>query len=156
MYYRGARRGWQVEKGGQLIVSGNNIVTDLYSPKAPKGSADFAEKTLGITNTTELGRFGKGAVKVDVIRNLEGKIMKYSNTLGRNNYIVEKADVLEPVDGAYYDPILYFSDSGKTAGIIVDRGKGTVAILSIPFETFLDAGQAATLMKELLKEIEPE
>lgn len=142
-----------VQKGGQLIVSGNNIVTDLYSARAPKGSAEFAASTLGIENTTAQGRYGNGSVKVDVLEGIAGMNMAYSNTLRRDRYIVEKADVIEPVEGAAYDPVLYFGDSGKGAGMIVDRGKGTVAILSIPFEAFLDSDMASRLMKEILNEI---
>lgn len=143
-----------VEKGGRLIVSGQNIVRDLYSSKAPRGSAEFAENTLGIANTTDSIRCGNGTVKIDVLEGMAGKSLKYSNSLRKDHYIVEKADIIEPAPGAEYDPIMLFSDGGATAGIIVDRGKGTVAVMSIPFESLLDSEQAAQLMKEILKEIE--
>lgn len=141
-----------VSKGGNLIVSGQNIVSDLYSPSAPKGSADFAETTLGLTNSE--GRYGNGKVKIQILDGMEGETMQYSNTLRQDHYIIEKADELQPVEDASYDTILTFSDSGKPAGLIIDRGKGVVAIMSIPFETILDETQAKRLMREILKEIE--
>lgn len=141
-----------VEKGGKLIVSGQNIVSDLFSPKAPAGSEDFAAKTLGLSNTSATNKGGK--VKGEFLRGVNGQTVNYSSTLNRDNYIVEHVEVLEPAAGVPADVFLTFPDSGQAAGIIVDRGKGTVAVMSVPFETILDKKLASTLMKELLIEME--
>lgn len=141
-----------VDKGGRLIVSGQNMVSDLYSPKAPKGSADFAVNTLGLGNSSDRSKSGK--VNGAFLQGINGKSLGYSSSLNRDNYIIESAEVVEPAEGIPADVFLTFPDSGKPAGYIVDRGKGTVAVMSIPFESFLDSSLAAQLMKALLTEIE--
>ena len=93
-------------------------------------------------------------MKVDILESMQGATLSYSNSLRKDNYIVETADILEPSDYVDYDPILFFPESGKKAGLIVDSEKGTVAILSIPFETFLDRQEAARLMTAILRDIE--
>lgn len=142
-----------VEKGGHLIVSGQNIVTDLYSAGAPKGSAEFAEKVLGIGDTSA-SRSHSGKVRVQGLKKTNGETLSYSNSLRKDNYIVEHADVLQPAPGISGDTFLTFTDTGEKAGIIIKRGKGHVAVMTVPFETFLDSGAASRLMRDIVDEIE--
>lgn len=142
-----------IEKGGALLVSGQNIASDLYSEKAPAGSAEFASRTLGI-GASSASRSHSGNVKVSNLGRANGESLSYSNSLRKDHYIVEQADILHPADGVRADTFLTFSDTGDSAGLIVERGKGIVAVMSVPFESFLEAGQAARLMKALLEELD--
>lgn len=142
-----------VEKGGQLIVSGQNVSSDLFSEKASERSGEFAEKTLGLSDSSS-SRSHSGKVKVNDLGRLRGETMEYSNTLRKDHYIVERADILAPAEGVQAKPFLTFSDTGDIAGMIVKRGRGTVAVMSVPLESFTDAEQAAMLMKELLNAVE--
>lgn len=143
-----------VERGGDLIMSGQNIVSELYSESAPAGSETFALEILGLSNS-EHSHSRSGRVKVKSIdRNrLDGEVMSYSNTLRKDHYIVEKADVLLPLEGVEATPFLTFSDTGETAGLLLSRGRSKIAIMTIPFETFLDSHQSSLLMKSILSEM---
>ena len=141
-----------VEKGGRVIVSGQNISSDLYSEKSDIESRVFAEATLGLGESS-YSRSNSGKVKVSALNPLRGDNLAYSNTLRQDHYIVERADILVPAEGVDATPFLTFTDTGDTAGLIVERGKGKVAVMSIPFESFLDSFEAARLMRALLDEI---
>ncbi|MCH5218803.1 MAG: xanthan lyase, partial [Muribaculaceae bacterium] len=138
-----------VEKGGHLVVSGQNVATELYSERAPRGSADFAVRTLGLADSSA-SRSHSGKLKAMEGR-LRGESLAYSNTLRKDRYIVESADILVPAEGVKAETLLTFSDTGEAAALRMDRGKGSVVVMSVPFETLLDAGQAAQLMRDLLE-----
>lgn len=141
-----------VEKGGRLIVSGNSIASELYSARAPKGSAEFAAGTLGLADSSS-SRSHSGKVLVGSLRGATGESLAYSNTLRRDRYIVEQADILAPAEGANARTFLTFTDTGDSAGVISEKGKGAVAVMSVPFESLLDDYAAALLMKGLLEEL---
>ena len=142
-----------VEKGGELLVTGQNVMSELYSEKAPEGSADFAVSTLGLADSSS-SKSHSGKVKVSDLGKLSGETIGYSNTLRQDRYIVEHADILVAADGVKAKTILNFTDTGDAAGLIVNRGKGKVAIMSVPFESLLDVSQSGRLMKEILDELQ--
>lgn len=142
-----------VQKGGQLIVSGQNVSSELYSENAPEGSRDFAVKTLGLADSSQ-SRSHSGKLRIGSIGRMGGETLTYSNTLRPDKYIVEQADILLPADGVRAKTFLNFTDTGDVAGFISERGKGRVAVMSVPFESILDRSKAASLMKAILEEIE--
>ncbi|MCH5214604.1 MAG: xanthan lyase [Muribaculaceae bacterium] len=139
-----------INKGGDLIVSGQNIVSELYSDHAGSEGREFAESVLGLSDTSEATRGKGGKVKVSGLgRNLSGESITYCNTLRKDHYIVEQADVLEAVPGVQAEQILSFGD-GSAAGLAIKRGKSDIMVMTIPFESITEADKAARLMKELI------
>ena len=134
-----------VGKGGDLIVSGQYAVSDLYDSRSSKADREFAEEILGAAEPeTDTLKSGK-------IRDIQsGKSISYSSTLNRSHYIVEQPDILIPAQGADIQKILTFSDSDRTAGHIVKNGKGRTAVITVPIESMTDAKERAALIRNLL------
>lgn len=133
-----------VDKGGDLIVSGEYIVSDLYDTRSTQSDRDFATEMLG-AETPESDDMKSGR-----LRDTNGKVINYSATLNKDRYIVEKPDVLVPSGEVRTTEFLTFSDSGRRAGHLVDRGRGRVAVMTVPFESLTDGAQRTGLMKKIL------
>ena len=138
-----------VAKGGKLIVSGQNIVSELYGYRANSDTRKFAEETLGITEGGSSNAYS-GKAKVDELGyGLKGASLRYSNTLNKDNYIVEKVDVLVPAEKVKSKTFLTV-DGNEAAGLLIQNGKARTALMTVPFETFLDAKQRRALMQGIL------
>lgn len=137
--------------GGDIFISGEYVLSDLYDYRSPEGSRQFAQKTLGITR-------GEGA------RSLSGRIraknamgaqmpsegMDYSNNLNEKKYIVQNPDILSPSGDIDAEVFMTFSDTGLPAGILTKKGKSHGAVMSIPFESIENAADRSKLMKDIL------
>lgn len=133
-----------VEKGGHLIVSGQYVASDLYDSRSSMDDRKFAEEVLG-TAAPSSEEIQSGAIRV-----LSGKSIRYSSTLNKDRYIVEKPDVLIPAESADTEEILTFSESGLRAGQMVERGKGRTAVISVPIEAINDDADRNALVKDIL------
>ena len=139
-----------LDKGGRLIISGQNIASDLYAPMAGEESRQFAADVLGLADTSA-SRSHSGKLTA-ALRGMEGETLAYSNTLRRDHYIMEQADILAPAEGVEADVLLTFSDTGEGAALRLDRGRGSLTLVSVPIETLLEASQRGRLMKQLLND----
>lgn len=142
-----------VDGGGNLIVSGAYIVSDLNDYRNGQGAATFARNVLGVApdslqSRARLGRLTFYPTSGNTVRQSVG----YSATLNNKQYIVERPDMLVPVDYANSKIILTFEDNGKPAGITTRKGKSTVTVMSVPFESLTDERQRNLLMNELLED----
>ncbi|MDE7160729.1 MAG: xanthan lyase [Muribaculaceae bacterium] len=141
-----------LDKGGRLMVSGAYVASDLLDPRASAGGERFAEKVLGVLpDTLGVSRSGRidglaGAMK----SGLQERSYRYSNTLNEQQYIVERPDALRAAPGAKAEEMLSFSDTDGGAGYLVKRGKGKVAVMSVPFESLTDPNQREHLMRETI------
>lgn len=134
-----------ISKGGDLIISGQYISSDLQDSRASRSDMKFASEILGVdsimTYNRKSGRLRDTAT---------GKTIKYSSTLNADHYIVESPDVLIPNPGIKTSEILTFSDSGERAGHIVDHGKGQVAVITVPLEAMTEDSERSALMKKMI------
>lgn len=133
-----------VEKGGDLIVSGQYVASDLFDMRADHAERKFAEEVLGVSgaesDTSQSGR----------VRDAQsGRTLGYSSTLNSRQYIVEQPDILIPAPDASTSEFLTF-DSGARAGHYVNRGKGRVAVMTIPIESLTDARERNELVKKII------
>ena len=133
-----------VNKGGDLIVSGQYVASDLLDMRSNHEDRKFAREILGVdsvmSDTRKSGR----------IRNVStGKALNYSSTLNEHQYIVEQPDVLLPTDDAKVEELYSFSDSGLSAGHVVNHGRGRVAVITVPIEAVADEARP-TMMKQIL------
>ena len=135
-----------VNDGGNLLVSGTYVASDLFDDRATSGSKAFAREVLGIERN-DGPRTETGSVRVEGIQGFSTKSFNYSNTLNEKAYIVENPDILMPSGSGKV--FLRYSDTGLPAGVISQYGKGKVAVSSIPFEV-VDASQRDALMKDYL------
>ena len=138
-----------VKAGGDLLVTGTYVASDLFDDRSPSGSSDFARNILGISlNSGERPHSGKVSISGN---NFKSKRLDYNNTLNEKCYIVENPDILSPV-GNNSNIFMEYSDTGEAAGIINRNGKGTVIVSAIPFET-INPEQRSQLMNDYLNEL---
>lgn len=136
------------DKGGKMIVSGQYVASDLNSVKYGAADRAFASEVLGVTADSD-----SIPVKSGRLRDSSAKTICYSNTLNDKIYIVESPDRLAPSEGIDAEPFLTFSDSDATAGLIVNRGKGRNAVMSVPIESIGSRSERAGVVKEILKKL---
>lgn len=147
-----------LEKGGDLIVSGEYVASDLSSTLAEADAARWGREILGIETADSVPTVGSGkvnAVSRPLGSELEAETYNYSNTLNENNYIVAHPDALK--ESGHIDesaPFLVFSDSNAAAGLLIRNGKSRRAVMSIPLEAFTDDEQRNKLMMQLLEWVE--
>lgn len=135
-------------RGGDLMVSGEYVVSDLLDSRASHGSTDFAEKTLGVSK-------GEGAFSLTGKVRLNGRLGKaddiaFSNTLNERQYIVQRPDILVPSQNMDSEIFLMFPDTGEAAGVMTKKGKSRGVVMSIPFESITEEADRFSLMREIL------
>ncbi|MBO4965765.1 MAG: xanthan lyase [Muribaculaceae bacterium] len=140
-----------INKGGNLMVSGEYVVSDLYGEKASENDRKFAREILGVepAENAESTRSGKVRTTVSNTPGVRERTLQYSNTLNESQYIVQTPDALETVDPQARE-LLEFTDSDAPAGWLSKKGSARRAVLSIPFESFTDQAARDALMKEIL------
>lgn len=145
-----ALRGY-VGNGGNLMVSGQYIVSDLYGERSSESDRRFAEDVLGVepVEDAERPRSGKVRTTLSGTQGVREKTMAYSNTLNDKNYIVENPDVLRSTDSSARR-LLEFTDTEAPAGFICKKGGSRKAVLSIPFESIIEQSARDALMKDIL------
>lgn len=141
--------------GGDLLVTGAYVVSDLLDYRSPEGSLDFGAKVLGITKGDgEKTAFGRVITSGAAGAPLSVLSVPYSHTLNSRQYIVENPDILEPSGKIHAATFLTFSDTSLPAGILTKNGKSNGAVMSIPFEAIEDQTIRNQIMKGLLDYLE--
>ena len=139
------------EHGGDLMVSGEYVVSDLYDQRADYDGPEFARNVLGVV-PGEGGRPYSGGLRTRG-SHMKETYLNYSNTLNEKNYIVENPDILAP-SGTIGAEIFLTFDEGTPAGYLTKNGKSHGAVMSVPFEAIPSQQQRDTLMKGILKYLE--
>lgn len=132
-----------VEKGGDLIISGQYAVSDLTDIRSSSEDRKFASEMLG-ADSAESDSSKSG--RIYDVKN--GRQIRYSSTLNEKMYIVEKPDILIP-SGAKTGTFLTIGGDSQCAGQYVDYGKGKVAVMTIPIETITDKAERDGLVKSI-------
>lgn len=141
-----------LDKGGRLIVSGENVATDPSGNYGDRKSAEWAANILGIRpDSLQVTRSGQvETTSYAKSLGLDSRIYSYSNTLNKNQYIVQHPDPLLASDGFQAIPLLTFSDNDANAAIFLKKGKGRRIVSSIPIESITDPNRRNILVKEWL------
>lgn len=144
-----------IEKGGKLIVSGQNIVSELLGSQSTEDDKIFASWALGLAETIDPpARTKSGKLKVTGMSgDINGLNVPYSNTLRQDYYIVEAIDALTPEEDpdVKATPFLTFSDSGDAAGLMINNGKAREVVMSVPFESITDQNLRRKLMGKIIE-----
>lgn len=140
-----------IKAGGNLIVSGCYVVSDLFDSRGSEADRRFAEEILGVRPGQSESRQRGGRLQT-LGSIFDNSIVKYSNNLNKDQYIVENPDVLEIVNPSALE-ILSFSDTARTAGVINKFGKGRVAVISVPLESLTMPESRDMIIGSLTKEL---
>ncbi|MCM1368959.1 MAG: xanthan lyase [Candidatus Amulumruptor caecigallinarius] len=135
-----------VKKGGDLIVSGEYVISDLTDMRSSGKDRIFASEFLGSEGgAQETSKSGH------LTNRLNGRTLEYSATLNEDRYIVELPDAIVPAEGVSTTELLTFPDTGHRAGQIVEYGKGKVAVLTVPVEAMTNNDNRNDLMRQIVK-----
>lgn len=149
-------------RGGNLLVSGANIGTDLWDrvyPVEPDSlyqaeGRRFAEQVLGFTRVTDQA-CNNGTVKAAGSEELSGipDILRYRDTMNEEAYWVGNPDGIKPSDsrGGIF---LRYADTDISAGIWSRRSGYSTVCLGFPLETICSVEDLNALMKASLDFLE--
>ena len=147
-----------LERGGDLILSGEYVASDLRDTHNDLDAAKWGEQVLGITVPDSIAPTAVGTidgVSAPLKSTFESRRYAYSNTLNEDQYIVERPDAIIPTEHMDESAtFLRFSDTKAAAGLLLRKGKSRRAIMSVPFEALKDENQRGLLMKEMLDWVE--
>jgi hypothetical protein len=137
--------------GGDLFISGEYIVSELYDFRSPDGTVGFARDVLGVGQ----GTAPKSLTGKVNVRNVKGTsfpagALTYSNTLNEKQYVVEHPDVIEPSSNMKGEVFMTFSDTNTPAGIVNGKDGSNKVIMTIPFESIEDPATRSMMMRGIL------
>lgn len=135
--------------GGNLLVSGAYVGSDLWESDTTGASKEFAANTLKFKLRT-----GRAAVRGSVrsvaspYKTLKGDY-DYNHELNGDCYVVESPDAIEPAaDGAF--TVFRYAENNLSAGVAY-KGAYKVCTLGFPFETVLTDERRDSLMRGILE-----
>lgn len=139
-----------VKHGGDLLVTGEYVVSDLYSTRSSRADQDFATQILGVT-LGDKEKVRSPRIQASSLGTQEGfsrRQYSYNNTLNEQMYIVESPDMLQPIG----EGEVLFDFDGNNGAAAVQRvdGNSHTIVFSIPFESITHQDARDTLMKEIL------
>ena len=147
-----------LDKGGDLIVSGQYVASDLRDTRNDNDAVRWGEEVLCVTIPESASATFDGHIDgmdSPLKSSLGSRRYAYSNTLNSDHYIVEYPDAIIPTQKADESAtFLRFSDTDAAAGLLIRDGKSRRAVMSVPFEALTDSNQRNLLMKEILDWIE--
>ncbi len=148
------------ESGGNLIVSGANIATDVWdkvfpiqvNPTEAAEAQSFAMTVLGFRWA---GNYASRAGTIRPVRNsvlpLKGKLVTMEFYRERNKFIynVETPDGIAPASESAVT-FLKYGDTDIPAGVFFNAAKYKVASLGFPIETMKNQGDINILLASIL------
>ncbi len=137
-----------VEKGGDLLVSGQYVASDLMSDRASQADRDFATQILGVAPDS-VARVNNARIAFVPEFGSANRHYSYNNSLNEQMYIVENPDMLVPVGEAVM--LMDFDDNGQGAAVARKDGRSHTVTMSVPFETIKNADDRISILKTILE-----
>ena len=146
--------------GGNLILSGANIATDIWDAVYPitpdpvyrTSAASFAENILGYGFQSSFGCYDGAVAPVrNKALDLRERIgtMHYWNSFNERVYRVENADALR-APSKLSVPFLQYPETGMNAAIAYNPGGYRVVSFGFPLETLKDPNDLRILLQQAL------
>jgi hypothetical protein len=137
------------QHGGNLLVSGAYIGTDLV--KNSKNSADkkFLENTLKCKFATSNAALeGKVNMVQSPLKAFAHSELTYYDAPNSKMYFIESPDAIEPAAKAY--TIARYAENGMSAGIAFADKSQKICVFAFPLETIVDEKERNLLIGEVL------
>jgi len=146
--------------GGNIIVSGSNIGTDVWDKVFPiqKDSTESAETQAFVETVLGYRWAGNYASRVGTIRpvrnnllRLKGKLVTWEFWKDRNPYVysVDTPDGITPAAESAVT-FMRYGDTEMPAGVVYDAGTYKVVSLGFPIETMKNQGDIDILLANIL------
>ena len=143
-----------LRNGGDLLVSGQYVASDLYGDKAGEEERLFASEVLGLAEpVAEKVRSGRLAAGAYADGRAEGNY-EYSATLNSDCYIVESPDLLIASGAVDAEPVLVFPGFEGAAALAMKEGKSRRFIMSVPLETVANEARRRDLIRRIVTWLE--
>ena len=137
-----------IKKGGDLIITGQYVVSDLYGEYADDEDRGFAEQVLGLI-PSDGDRPRSAYLEIaDASSGFPRTEYSYSNTLNDKIYIVEHPDYLEPTGNTVVETLMRFQDNSAPGAVLIKNGRSKIFVMTVPLETFRDRSQKDEIMKK--------
>lgn len=128
--------GMYVSGGGNLLVSGSHVTSDLRG---------LDEKTFGraFLNTEYAGKMKNSGTEISAF----GRTFTIYDTVNEKHYAAPYTDVLRALNGA--KPLMKYS-SGHCAATLYDSNEWRSIVMGFPFECIRDTQSRRALMKDMI------
>ena len=138
------------DSGGNLLVSGSNIISDLVlSKNSTDRDRSFVENTLKIKwMSDKINDLHKVNFNNNEINHFKDLNVSFHASPNEESYYVEAPDIITPNSKFAYQ-ICKFEENNQGAGIVYD-GNYRICALGFPFETIRDDHDRNKLMKYVL------
>ena len=138
------------DSGGNLLVSGSNIISDLVlSKNSTDRDRSFVENTLKIKwMSDKINDLHKVNFNNNEINHFKDLNVSFHASPNEESYYVEAPDIITP-NGKFAYQICKFEENNQGAGIVYD-GDYRICALGFPFETIRDDHDRNKLMKYVL------
>ena len=138
-----------LDTGGNLLVSGSHIGTDLFENGVDSSDIEFAREVLHIEHRTNY------ASRIGYIESANDTIFRVPENLSFNTaydpeiYIVEAPDALEPADTNAV-VLMRYGHNTKSAAVGYRDDRSAVVVIGFPFETVKGNRNREELMRSIL------
>lgn len=141
-----------VDNGGDIFISGQYVVSDMFGTRASESDRNFARNVLGYTEADKQKITNPRVVVRSNDLSSEFSLSKYHycNTLNEDMYIVEFPDIIMPNDQMNAEVLMTFADTDYAATTVMKNGKSKAIVMTVPFESVKDESLRKQLMKEIL------
>lgn len=143
-----------LEQGGNLLISGAHIASDMHQQGQDSVIADLFKYIWRTSNASRVGAF----YFMDPGFADTGKQFRFNTGIHPELYTVEGADALEPADSTAITLIRY--SENNMSGAVAYRSHYGVVSMGFPFESILDQHARDLIMRKiiayLLKPVEDE
>lgn len=135
--------------GGNLLISGAHIGTDLFTGRSKEDSAMvFAQEVLKYRWRTNHASKSGAVYSVDSLLLGRGYQLEFNTILSEDLYAAEAPDGIEPVDSLGFTFLRYRENNISAA--VAHIGDYRVVAMGFPFETILDAAVREEMMAAVL------
>jgi len=139
--------------GGNLLVSGAYVGTDLFENRVDSSDIDFAEQVLKFRHRTNHAVETGGLWSVDTARFPIPEGLTFNTTYNPLIYAVESPDAIVPANTSSFT-LLRYSENNTSAAVIYPGEDNTIIVFGFPFETVLNEDHRDQLMKQIFKSFE--
>lgn len=138
-----------VSGGGNLLVSGAHIGTDLYENSIDSSDMSFAEEVLHIQHRTNYASRTGAIISANDTIFVVPEGLEFNTTFDPKIYRVEAPDAIEPADTNSV-VLMRYAHNTKSAAVGYRDDNYAVVVMGFPFETVVDRKHRKDLLQSIL------
>ncbi|MCF7806925.1 MAG: xanthan lyase [Candidatus Marinimicrobia bacterium] len=138
------------EQGGNLLISGAYVGTDLFENRVDSSDIEFAEQVLHFKHRTNYASRVGTIMSTDDTLFVVPEGLEFNTTYHRDIYRVEAPDAIEPADTNAVT-LLRYKHNTKSAAVAYKDDKTNIITMGFPFEAILDLEHRRALMAAIFE-----